>query len=463
MKVKFFIAAVISAALLVTGCSQQSDETEDTSVTFTPPPVSDEYDSEISEIRTDIMPRENRPTEFSRGSSYDELIFYTGSSANKSLEKGAEWREYALDRIDEVRKGDISVVVVDSWGVPLADVKTEIEMYEHEFEWGAGVNQGVLNDKTLLYNVSRYFNSAVLENELKWTMYESNPERPKRMIALLNDAGITTIRGHCLVWDRDRRQNDTSVPADLPTLYKDREAMTERIRSHIEEIMTDMGDLITDWDVLNEACNNTAMQDIYGRELIKEWFDMALDYGGDKILYYNDFMTGGELFELLDEMNELGVIYDGIGIQSHYSSAKDMNDIYDFYQKLASYGKELKVTEYDFATKDEQLRADFTRDIMILAFSVEEFEGFYLWGIKGKNYVCFDDGWNPRPALEQMEDLIYNKWMTKESKRTDENGTANYRGFYGSYKISGVYNGTKKTVYVDCHKGEGNTVYIEMP
>ena len=383
-----------------------------------------------------------------------------------SFSEGVEWRDEALARIDQVRKGDIKVVVTDKDGNPISDALTEIEMYEHEFEWGTAIsNSGTLNKQTL-EKVSSLFNSAVLENELKWSMYESNKQRPKTMIEKLNEVGIYNVRGHCLVWDRVRRENDTSVPLDLPDLYNDRKALTERINSHIEEVMGDMEGYITEWDVLNEACNNTKMQDIYGRELIKEWFDMARDTGIDVDLYYNDFMMTDQLFSLLDTMENLGVDYDGIGVQSHYGSVKNIEDISKFYERLSAYGKKLKVTEYDFATSDSILQAEFTRDLMILTFSFENFEGFYLWGIKGgdgNRYVCYDSNWNPRPALEQMQDLIYNKWMTIESSRTDENGVAKFSGFYGSYKISVVANGVKKTVLVDCHKGNDNTVCIELP
>lgn len=463
---KKILCTVIALLFLACGCSSANNTTHDTPDTV----LIDDGGvfHVITETRTSVSERVNRPKQFSSGSSYDDLIFYDVSrdAANDSLSKDAAWRDEALARIDEVRKGDFSIIVLDSSGNPIKDVPIKIEMYEHEFEWGTAVNQNVLHNETLLYNVARLFNSAVLENELKWAVYESNPERPKQMIELLNSVGIGKVRGHCLVWDRNRRQNDTSVPAALPALYSDREAMTERIRAHIKEIMTDMDGLVTEWDVLNEACNNTTMQDIYGRELIKEWFDMAMEYGYRNTLYYNDFKINQELFELLDKMEELGVIYDGIGIQSHYSSAKNINDVYKFYTRLAEYGKELKVTEYDFATDDPILQAEFTRDIMILTFSVEEFKGFYLWGISGgsgNRYVCYDGKWNPRPALEQMEDLIYNKWMTRTSTVTDGNGEAEFNGFYGSYKISATVGNTQMTVLVDCHKGDENTIYINMP
>lgn len=378
----------------------------------------------------------------------------------------AAWREEALERIDEVRKGDVKVVVTDSNGNPISGAKTEIEMYEHEFEWGTAVSSGGLSNPKILDAVGSLFNAAVLENELKWSMYEQNTQRPINMIKKLNELGIYTVRGHCLVWDRNRRTNDTSVPEDLPTLYNDKDKLFDRIESHIFEIMGNMDGYITEWDVLNEACNNTTMQNIYGRELIKEWFAIARDTGIDADLYYNDFKTNDELFALLDKMEQMGVDYDGIGVQSHYSGNTTVTDIDNFYKKLSSYGKKLKVTEYDFQTDDPIRQAEFTRDLMILTFSYDAFEGFYLWGIKGgdgNRYVCYDNSWNPRPALEQMQDLIYNKWMTRDSGRTDANGVAEFEGFYGSYKISVIANGVKKTVLVDCHKGSDNTILIEIP
>lgn len=378
----------------------------------------------------------------------------------------AAWREEALERIDEVRKGDVKVVVTDSNGNPISGAKTEIEMYEHEFEWGTAVSSGGLSNPKMLDAVGSLFNAAVLENELKWSMYEQNTQRPINMIKKLNELGIYTVRGHCLVWDRNRRTNDTSVPEDLPALYNDKDKLFDRIESHIFEIMGNMDGYITEWDVLNEACNNTTMQNIYGRELIKEWFAIARDTGIDADLYYNDFKTNDELFALLDKMEQMGVDYDGIGVQSHYSGNTTVTDIDNFYKKLSSYGKKLKVTEYDFQTDDPIRQAEFTRDLMILTFSYDAFEGFYLWGIKGgdgNRYVCYDNSWNPRPALEQMQDLIYNKWMTRDSGRTDANGVAEFEGFYGSYKISVIANGVKKTVLVDCHKGSDNTILIEIP
>lgn len=393
---------------------------------------------------------------------YDELPIGYGSS---SLDKDAKWREEAFDRIEEVRKGDIKVNVKDSDGNVIEGAKVELEMFEHEFEWGMGVGTWAFTDADIA-KLGAYFNAAVLENQLKWCLYEDDPALPKNMMDKLRGVGIDTFRGHCLLWDRVRGNNDSSVPEELVALYGDKEAMMKLIKDHIEEIMTDMKDYIQEWDVLNEACTNTVMQDKYGRELISEWFKMARESGVDVDLYYNDFVMTDKMFELLDLMEEMEVDYDGIGIQSHFSNPYNMETLYKYYQKMASYGKRLKVTEYDFACADEKLQAEYTRDMLILAFSVEEMDGFYMWGLRGgqgNRYVLFNEDGSPRLSLEQYTDLVYNKWWTEEEGRTDESGSASFRGFYGSYYISVIAGGVKKTVAVDCFKGENNEITIVMP
>ena len=432
---------------------------------YAPSPFREGYDSVYIRFGFKLQTVEIGGFELVNYGGQVEVSDLPASESDDVYSKDAPWRQEALERIEEVRKVDIKVVVTDSNGNPISGAKTDIEMYEHEFEWGTSLFGGQQNNETRMTKISSLCNAAVLGNELKWTRYEANPTLPKTMIETLRNYGINTVRGHCLVWDRVWKSGSTSVPDDLPGLYNDRQKLTERIEDHIFEEMQDMDGYIKEWDVLNEACNNTEMQDIYGRELIKEWFDMARATGVDADLYYNDFTVSNQLFSLLDAMENMGVDYDGIGVQSHYGAGNNILDLYAFYTKLASYGKKLKVTEYDFNSTNQRLQAEFTRDLMILTFSFEEFEGFYMWTFQGANGkpICYDEKWQPKMALEQMEDLIYNKWMTRNSGRTDGDGVASFDGFYGSYKISVIANGVKKTVWVDCHKGNDNTVYIQMP
>ncbi len=383
------------------------------------------------------------------------------------LEKDAVWRKEAFARIEEIRKGDIRIIVTDSNGKPIPDAKVDLEMFEHEFEWGCGINSNVLRQTPMLKNLTTYFNAAVMQNDLKWNRFEKDSETPTKILDTLHASGIDRVRGHCLYWDRIPKQKDeTSIPSDLPALDYDRDALMKRINIHIQEEMKAFDGRIMEWDVLNEACNNVRTQKIHGRELIAEWYRAARESGTDALLYYNDCITSKTLFDLLDTMKELGVDYDGIGIQSHYAAPEDMNDIYDFYCRLAKYGKRLKVTEYTLSSYNDEVQASFTRDLMILAFSIEQMDGFYHWGMNGgenNQFVSFTGDWTPRKALSQMQDLIYNKWWTKDSGRTNAVGSVDFRGFYGAYYVTVIAKGVKKTVAVDCFKGQENTISIVIP
>ncbi|MBE7054372.1 MAG: hypothetical protein E7391_08935 [Ruminococcaceae bacterium] len=407
------------------------------------------------------------------GSDIDIKELPTDSGSEPSLKKDAAWRKEAWDRIEKIRKGDIKVIVKDSAGNVIPNAEVKVNMYEHEFAFGTAVHGSIYADEMYRSVVQTNFNAAVPENQTKWVEHEKAPDKTVKMYESLIDLGIKNLRGHVLVWDRDeiddngKWEDNTSIPEDLTKLYGDRAKMQERIAQHIDEITSKTNPFFSEWDVLNEACNNKVMQDMYGREIINEWFDMARKaLGKDAMLYYNDFKTGNELFTLLDTMYANNVDFDGIGIQSHYVTATDPVKIYDFYEQLyTKYGKRLKITEYDFATSDQLLQANFTRDLLITAFSHEAVDGFLMWGIKaGPNnkYVLYDSEWNPKLALTSWQDLIYNKWWTEESGTTDNNGEFTTRGFYGDYDITVTANGKTKTVSTPCYKGNDNTITITL-
>ncbi len=402
-------------------------------------------------------------TNYKKDISIDDL---PKSTAFPALAEDAAWRKDALDRIEKIRKGDINVIVKDAAGnvVPNADVN--VDMYEHEFQWGTALNPNLLTSLEYQNIVATYFNAAVLENQFKWCEYEKDPQKARDMVDKAKELGIKYMRGHTLVWDRVYKEGNTSVPADLPGLYNNRAALDERIRSHIFDEAGAFSGELADWDVLNEAVKNREMIKIHGTSIIKQWFDWAREADPHAMLYYNDYITNDTLFDVLDQMEEDGVDYDGIGIQSHYGSATDPVQIYEFYERLAKYGKRLKVTEYDFDTQDNILQANFTRDLMITAFSHEAMDGFIMWGFKSRadanRYVLVDQDYNPKPALEQWADLIYNKWWTREAGKTDANGQYSVRGYYGDYDITVTANGQTKTVSVPCYKGNDNTITVTL-
>jgi endo-1,4-beta-xylanase len=63
------------------------------------------------------------------------------------------------------------------------------------------------------------------------------------------------------------------------------------------------------------------------------------------------------------------------------------------------------------------------------------------WGLSDKSIWLkggglLDIDYNPKPVYTRLHKLIKEDWMTKNVKlTTDNNGQANFRGFYGKYQI----------------------------
>ena len=108
--------------------------------------------------------------------------------------------------------------------------------------------------------------------------------------------------------------------------------------------------------------------------------------------------------------------------------------------------------------------ASFMRDVMILAFSMEEMTGFYMWGFWDKmstweNAPLFDADWNLKVSGEQYLDLVYNQWWTRTSGKTGTDGAFKTRAYYGTYDITVTVNGNTVTKTVSMPNGtEGNFV-----
>ena len=394
----------------------------------------------------------------------------------KGSEKDAQWRKDALDRIEKIRKGDFKLVIKDENGnvIPNADVK--IDMTEHEFQWGTAVNGSVISDddtgKIYRENLIKYFNGAVLENNHKWYVYEQDEAKTRLMVDTLKNMGIKYLRGHCLVWDKAYYEGNTSVPKRLGDAIaaKDLEKAQGYIKEHIFKITKEYQNELCDWDVSNELFrSDTDMRYVFGNKIVADWYKWANEANSGAKLYMNEHKIVGtdnyldDLIPLIKELQSYGAKWDGIGVQAHFSHACDPMAFYKQLDILSEYADELKITEFDFQTFDQNLHANFVRDFLITIFSHEKIQGFFCWGFKDGDiakYLLFDKSWNRKKAADQFEDLVYNKWWTRESGKTDANGEYTLRGFYGDYDITVTVNGQTKTVNVPLYKANEGTVEV---
>jgi len=396
------------------------------------------------------------------------------------LKKGSSWRQAAIARIEDIRKGDVEIVVRDANGYPITDADVKVDMYEHEFQFGTCVSGTMFTNKSYQEKLSENFNTVVAEHHMKWAPLEEQGgyEWADKMLEYGKALGIRHFRGHVLSWERQYGSNGTTnlTPDYMFTeeMLSNEEASNARVIQHINEAAGRYAGKLCDWDVVNEIVSNYEIRKNYKDPYMAfvNWFAAARKADPYADLYYNE--TGpvwtDSFFTYLDAFKEYNVDYDGIGIQSHYDSViKNPSQIVDLYEKLRTrYGKHIKVTEYSCSKFDEILQANYTRDVLIASFAEENMDGFLYWGFWDGSLFAdispfYDKNWNLRGAGKVYQDLVYNKWWTREEGKTNSRGRYNLSAYYGDYDITvTTEDGYTETVSVPLYKNDEEFNLVEI-
>ncbi len=409
-----------------------------------------------------------------------DVLYYGKTRAFESLprtrftyrgrEPDAAWRRDALERIERIRKGDFALRVVDESGEPVHGARVRIEQRRQAFHFGSALQFArLVNDspenQRYREKVLELFNAASPENDLKWVSWagdwgpDFSHEQTLAALRWLRGHRLHT-RGHVLVWPGWK-----NLPQSLQALRgtDGEKQIPAMVEAHIRDMTRTTRGLLDEWDALNEPFSNHDLMDIFGKDIMADWFRIAREELPGVPLYLNDFsnhdMTTdadhvAHFQETTRLLRRLNAPLDGLGLQAHFDGRP--NDPENILHVLDAYWDEFKlpirITEFDVWTFDEELQADYTRDFFILAFSHPSVVGIQLWGFWEAAHwrpsaAMYRADWTEKPNAKVYRDLVLNQWRTKLAGATDERGTFSARGFFGEY-VAIVEHDGKKTEHV---------------
>jgi|GEM_PF-556063 len=399
------------------------------------------------------------------------------------IEPSAQWRIDADNRIEQLRKADLTVLVTDSLGNPLDNATVNVNMDCHSFAFGSAVNGSLFANNSQQNNTyqdkminmdgnGHGFNQVVFENDLKWPAWENNfpgtVAEKENAINWLGQRGIR-IRGHALLWG-----GWNVMPSRMEANQNDPAYMLQQIDNHFNTMLNNptINGAIEEWDVVNEM---TIVRDLElalagspgyptGREIYPEAFNKTKQLDPNTKRYINDYVTItsgglnlGQTTRYKQFLTELGnaVNYEGIGFQSHIDNFPvDPMTVYNILEDYhVTYGKEMKITEFDMDGVNPVIQYEYMRDFLTSCFSHEGVNGFLMWGFwDGAHWKddapMYDINWNLKPGGNAFIDKVFNDWWTNEQSVTSSNGEAMIRGFKGKHTITINYNGLTQTVPV---------------
>lgn len=401
--------------------------------------------------------------------------------------------DQARGRIQQHRKTDIVVNVVDAFGNAVSDANVSVNMKQHEFRWGTAVVANRINSTDADNSIYKQkllenFNSVVFENDLKWPAWEGGfgPnigwQHASTALNWLDDNNLST-RGHYAAWGTFNGAD--AYGPNNPDL--DRSRIRQPLFDHITDKLTTVGDRVTEWDVINhpvgwgpETYEDAFGTDIY-TDIVKHTRSVAP--GADLWVNEDGILNGGQTADnyerILNHLINTGATPDGIGLQGHLKSTWGRNtestteSIYQQLDRFSEIVDRLQITEFDIDVSftddqgnliyDEVEHARLMEEYLISAFSHQSLEGITMWGFWEDAHwlpeaALFNSDWTERLALKAYRDLVYDQWWTDENGLTDEFGNYQLRGFKGDYEIVVEHDGTTTTTLFDSASGSALVV-----
>lgn len=376
--------------------------------------------------------------------------------------------------IEQYRKQQADLVVVDAQGRPVPQAQVEIQQKTHAFLFGCNAFVlGQMGEKNAKYEemFARLFNFATVpfywegteptQGELRYEegcrdMWRRPP--PDRYLPFAQKYGIT-LKGHPLLWHALNPPWIPQDPEELKKLYQKRFA----------QIAQRYADAILIWDVVNESLVCTKTYPLYSppRDYVAWAFQEAHRvFRPENILMINEVSSVSHAgvgeqnayFRQIRKLLDQGIPIEGIGFQFHFFTGAVLeqhregkiyspDEMMKVYESFCEFGLPLYITEITIPTtveNGEEIQAEVLRNLYRLWFSVPRMAGITYWNLadgtayKDENKAragLVDHNLEPKPSYLALERLVHQEWKTRLTAVTDAEGKLTFRGFRGKYVV----------------------------
>jgi endo-1,4-beta-xylanase len=243
------------------------------------------------------------------------------------------------------------------------DLRSLKEAVGARFKLGVGISHFVLQNPEDAALIRQHFQILTPENcmkpqaihpaEDKW-----NFKATDRFVDFARSNQLE-VAGHCLVWAKDDRTDEWMMRENGKPVSH--ETLLHRIEVHVNTVVERYADVVTMWDVVNEAIGDSQdgllRDSVYSRttgiDFIVAAFKAARAKDPEALLIYNDYNghkpgKRKKLLELLTQLKQKGAPVDAYGMQGHFELGDDsIPQLRATFDELKKLGIKVVVSELD--------------------------------------------------------------------------------------------------------------------
>jgi GH35 family endo-1,4-beta-xylanase len=406
------------------------------------------------------------------------LVNIAGAQATDQLLAGAN------ARIEQHRKADATILVLDRNGELVPNAKVHIEQVGHAFQFGAAAlsllkHQDKAQEQAYQDRFSKLFNFATILTYWNDTDPEPNRQNFDLMTAQakqLKKMGVY-VKGHPLILAG-------SAPSWAP---KDAEATRELNKKRILDMPKRFKGLIDAWDVVGDATSGHGANNGNGAwfkragaaKVVTDAFNWSKESLPSATRVYNEYNLDDALAKLMTDTAKLGAPIDVIGLEAHMTEKEwPIERLWSLSDQFAKHNKPLHWSEITVLSDDQQAdhrqswpstpvgelrQADYVEKLYTLLFSHPAVTGIMWWNFVDGDWDRHPAGFlrkdlSPKPSYDRVNRLINEKWHTKLDVETNADGEVRFRGFAGRYRV--VVNGSASTF--DISRGKSGRIVVSV-
>lgn len=397
--------------------------------------------------------------------------------------------------IEQHRKGEFCVTVVDENGKAVPGAKVTVHQKNHEFRYGANLfalNEMRNEDESREYK--RLFADCFNLGTLPFYWKSTEPEKGKTRYTkdsphIYRRPAVEMCLEFCEQYGIEPKAHCLDYDVWSPEWYRLLNSIDEQrkeLQHHFEELAHRYASRIPSWEVTNELlflpsdsntlhhCRDdmlewdfsTAVKCFPNNKLIinESADNLWLQYNGNRTAYYM----------LIERALKNGCRIDSIGMQFHIwqngeeekrSGVKfySPENIYRVLDKFADFALPIQITEatvpcYSPDYEDEDIQAEILKNLYSIWFSHPNMEAIIYWDfVDGYTWQPYHIGFvkqdlTPKKAYNTIRDLFGKTWRTNLDAVADARGQASFKAFYGEYDITIHANGKTVTQKLNLSK-----------
>ena len=423
--------------------------------------------------------------------SGDLTIATTPSVLNAYVETVGKPAETATYYVDDFEISYIGSVVTKPVQTDLTPIK---EAYKDDFLIGSAISDPDFEGQRLQL-LKQHHNVVTTENLMKPDYaYDENKEfnfdEENALVAKVQKEGLQLV-GHVLVWHSQMPTWLSTAEDGTTPLAED--VAHQNLRTHIRKVIENYGDKVISWDVVNEAIRDDLTAKVttknwktglrkspwynaLGPDYVEESFLIAKEvlneHGWNDVkLYYNDYNDDDQLkasviYSMVKDINDRyakdhngDLLIDGIGMQSHYNSGTNVDNVRLSLEQFSSLGVEISVTELDVTfgsngklTEDQANAQGYLYAQLFKLYKeyAKSIKRVTLWGLidstswrKEGSPLLFDESFQAKPAYYAIMDP--DKFIAEHPPK--EKVTKQAKALFGKPVIDGKLDSVWRSVY----------------